>query len=215
MDPSYPPFEWVDEDGNLVGFDVDLAREIARRIGVDVHFVVTGYDALYDALIVDRADVIISALYPDPTRMAGFAFSQAYFDAGQVLLVAADAPIRSVADLSSKQLMVVFGTEAHMNALEWQQRMEPPPIVLTGDTAETIISAMAAGHADAVIVDNVAAQAALAQVPGVRVIASITDEPYVVAATAKDREVIDAITRILHAMKQDNTLESLVDRWMH
>ena len=86
IDPAFPPFEFVDGTGTLVGLDVDLGRQIAARLGVDAHFVTTGYDALYDALTVGRADVIISALYPDPSRMQNFAFTRSYFNAGEVLL---------------------------------------------------------------------------------------------------------------------------------
>lgn len=216
VDPAYPPFESIDAAGNLVGFDIDLAHEIARRLGVEVHFVVTGYDALYDALTVGRADVIISALYPDPSRTAGFAFSQAYFNAGDVLVAPATSPIAAIPDLSGKQLMIVFGTEAHMNALEWEKSLHPPPVLLTGDAAETIIAAMAAGYADAAIVDGVAAHAALARMSDVRVVgAPITQEPYVVAAAAKNQEIIEAITEILQTLEQDGTLQTLIERWMH
>jgi hypothetical protein len=76
MDASFPPFEFWDGEGNLVGFDVDLGREIAARLGVRVEFVANlSYDGLYDALAAEQVDVVISALYVDPTRMADFAYS--------------------------------------------------------------------------------------------------------------------------------------------
>jgi len=88
MDASFPPFETIAADGALAGFDVDLARELGRRLGVEIQFVANlPYDGLYDALAVDRVDVVISALVVNPARMADFAYSASYFDAGQVLVV--------------------------------------------------------------------------------------------------------------------------------
>jgi cystine transport system substrate-binding protein len=96
MDASFPPFETIAADGTLVGFDVDLAQELGQRLGpalsgaegIEVQFVANlPYDGLYDALAVDRVDVVISALVVNPARVADFAYSTSYFDAGQVLVV--------------------------------------------------------------------------------------------------------------------------------
>ena len=63
MDASYPPFEEIDETtGELRGYDVELAREIGRRLGLEVQFVNIGFDGLYDALITKKVDAVISAL---------------------------------------------------------------------------------------------------------------------------------------------------------
>jgi ABC-type amino acid transport substrate-binding protein len=215
MDPSFPPFEFVDGTGQVAGLDVDLARAIAARLGVEAHFVTTGYDALYDALTVGRADVIISALYPDPDRMQTFTFSPSYFNAGEVLVVREDSPITGVPDLAGKQVALVFGTEAHMVALQWEKTMTTPPILLTGDTPETITSVLAAGIVDAVILDNVTAQMALVDTPGLRVLMPpITDEPYTVAARKEDAKLVETISSILEEMQANGELDALIRRWM-
>ncbi len=215
LDPSFPPFEFVDGEGKVVGLDVDLARAIAARLGVEAHFVTTGYDALYDALTVGRADVIISALYPDPTRTQTFAFSPTYFNAGEVLVVPNNSPITSVDDLGGRQVALVFGTEAHMVALRWETTMSTPPIVLTGDSAETIISVLASGRVDAVIVDNVTAQISLRQTPGLHTLSPpVTDEPYTIAGRKEDKSLIDAISAIIAEMRANGELDTLIHRWM-
>jgi ABC-type amino acid transport substrate-binding protein len=129
MDASFPPFETIAPDGTLVGFDVDLARELARRLGpalseaegsvaegIEVQFVANlPYDGLYDALAVGRVDVVISALVVNPARMADFAYSIPYFDAGQVLVVRAvgtrieepgPEPVAEMTDLGGRTLAV-------------------------------------------------------------------------------------------------------------
>jgi ABC-type amino acid transport substrate-binding protein len=215
LDPSFPPFEFVDGDDQVAGLDVDLARTIAARLGVEAHFVATGYDALYDALTVGRADVIISALYPDPARMQTFDFSPSYFNAGEVLMVQKDSPIAGVPDLAGKQVALVFGTEAHMVALQWEKTMPTPPVLMVGDAPETITSVLAAGIVDAVILDNVTAQMALVDTPGLRVLTPpVTDEPYTIAARKEDAKLLEAINAILDEMQTNGELDSLIRRWM-
>src|SRR3990172_7023816 len=85
-DASYPPFEGVGSDGVFYGLDIDVAREIARRIGARAEFVNAGMDVLYDVLRVGQADASISALPVDPAREGRWAYSRPYFDAGLVLV---------------------------------------------------------------------------------------------------------------------------------
>ncbi len=199
----------------MIGLDIDLARTLAMRLGVEAQFITTGYDALYDALTADRADIIISALYPDPTRSQAFTFSPPYFNAGQVLVVPAGFPIRGPDDLAGRQVALVFGSEAHMIALGWETTLSVPPTVLTGDSVETIVSVLLAGKVDAIIVDNVTAQKLIQQNPGLRrLLPPLTDEPYTIAARKEDKKLADMIGTMLNEMQASGELELLIQRWM-
>lgn len=215
IDPAFSPFEFVDGEGTLVGLDVDLGRRIAARLGVEAHFVTTGYDALYDALTVGRADVIISALYPDPSRMQAFVFSRSYFNAGEVLLVPDISAIAAVDDLPGKRVALVFGTEAHVEALRWEKTLQPPPVLLIEDSPETVVALLTAGRADAAVVDHVTARIALAHTAGLRVLLPpITDEPYTISARKEDADLIEAIDGIIEALQTAGELDALVRLWM-
>jgi ABC-type amino acid transport substrate-binding protein len=160
MDASFPPFETIAVDGTLVGFDVDLARELGRRLGpvlsepvlseaegaegaegVKVQFVANlPYDGLYDALAVGRVDVVMSALVVNPARMADFAYSTPYFDAGQVL-VAREKPDRfrktcQVSDMDGCTLAVEFGTHGDLEARKWARRLSDLTVVPYQTAAE-------------------------------------------------------------------------------
>jgi polar amino acid transport system substrate-binding protein len=216
MDPSLEPFEFVNVEGQPVGFDVDLAKQIGMRMGVDIHFVTTNYDGLYDALTTGRADIIISALYPDPAMTHAFSFSPPYFQAGEMLIVREDSSINGIQNLAGKQVMVVYGTEAHMIAKHWEQILDPSPVLMPGDATDTILSVLAAGYADAVVVDNVSAQKHLKENPNLRVLGSpVNDNPYVIAARIEDKALIEAIGNIVSEMEKDGTLDALLERWLH
>lgn len=215
MDPSLEPFEFVDGNGQPVGFDVDLAKQIGARIGVEIQFVATSYDGLYDALTAQKADIIISALYPDPARTQAFAFSPPYFQAGDMLIVRENSNINEVNDLAGKQVMVVYGTEAHLIAEQWVETLTPPVTLLPGDAPETIIAVLASGYADAVLVDNISAQIHATHVTGLQIVGSpVNDNPYVIAARVEDKALIEAIGQIIQEMNQDGTIEQLFQRWL-
>jgi len=215
IDPAFPPFEFVDGTGTLVGLDVDLGRQIATRLDVEAHFVTTGYDALYDALTVGRADVILSALYPDPSRMQNFVFTRSYFNAGAVLIVPETASITASSDLAGKRVALVFGTDAHVEALRWEKTLHPAPTLLVENDAETAIAVLSTNQADAALIDHVTARIALAHTRGLRVILPpVTDEPYVVATRVEDAALIDEIDEIIKDLQSNDDLDALIEQWM-
>nr|HID14781.1 amino acid ABC transporter substrate-binding protein [Anaerolineae bacterium] len=182
MDASFPPFETITADGTLVGFDVDLARELGRRLGVEVQFVVNlPYDGLYDALAVDRVDAVISALVVNPARMADFAYSTPYFDAGQVLVVReGESGIEEMADLGGRTIAVEFGTQGDLEARTWARRLSGLTVA-PYQTAAGALAALAAGEADGALVDHVSALAATGAGSRLVIVGEpVVEEPYAV-----------------------------------
>ena len=214
MDASFPPFEYVDGEGSLTGFDVELARELASRLAedrpVEVQFVANlPYDGLYDALTAGEVDVVISALYVDPARMADFAYSAPYFDAGQVL-VARDETLAE--DLAGRTLAVEFGSEGDVVARGWQRRLSGLQ-VLPCQTAAEALERLVAGEADAALVDHLSALAAIGAGKELTVVRAVTAEPYAVAMRRHDRGLLRAVDAALAAMAADGTLAALQQRW--
>ncbi len=215
MDASYPPFEYL-EEGNLVGLDVDLGRELAARLGVEAHFVANlSYDGLYDALTADVVDVVISALYVDPARMADFAYSRSYFNAGEVLVVQAEiADISGMADLAGRTLAVEWGSEGDVIARHWARRLAGLT-VLPCPTAAEALARVASSQADAALVDHLSALAGIGQGMPLEVVGDpVTDELYAVAVRREDGALLRAINGALTAMEEDGTLPRLRQKWL-
>ena len=216
MDASFPPFETITADGTLVGFDVDLARELGRRLGVEVQFVVNlPYDGLYDALAVDRVDAVISALVVNPARMADFACSTPYFDAGQVLVVReGESGIEEMADLGGRTIAVEFGTQGDLEARTWARRLSGLTVA-PYQTAAGALAALAAGEADGALVDHVSALAATGAGSRLIIVGEpVVEEPYAVVMRHDSWLLLRAINDALAEMEADGTIEALVERWM-
>src|SRR5512139_1173370 len=86
INPTYMPFDGLGDHGDFFGIDVDIANDLARRLGKRAEFVIAGYDSLYDVLRVGQAEATISALPIDPGKLGRWAYSDPYFEAGQVMV---------------------------------------------------------------------------------------------------------------------------------
>ncbi|NLF01866.1 MAG: amino acid ABC transporter substrate-binding protein [Anaerolineales bacterium] len=215
MDASYPPFEWIAQDGTLTGFDVELARELGQRLGLDVQFVANlPYDGLYDALAMRQVDVIISALVISPDRMDDFAYSMAYFDAGQVLVVRADEQnVIALADLAGRTLAVELGSQGDLAARTLMGRSSTVSLVPC-QTAQEALDLVERTEADAALVDHVSALVDSARGQLMILEGMVVEEPYAVAVRHGEDALLQAINNALAAMSADGTLRSLHTYWL-
>lgn len=114
-DATYPPFASA-QGGEFSGFDIDLARAVARELGVEPVFVNSGFDGIFPALQNGSFDVVVSAVTITPERRAALLFSDPYIDAGQLLAVRRDQTgISGPADLAGKRVGVQINTTAQFD----------------------------------------------------------------------------------------------------
>jgi len=227
LDASFPPFESLDADGQVAGFDADLASAIAGALGAEPVFVNIGFDGLYDALQAGRVDVVISGLPYDPRRTQDVIYSQPYFNAGQVLVVRADDEIFTGSDtgipegsagspslaLSGRTVAVEWGSLADMEARRLTETTDGLQ-TLPQPTARDALNALVAGQADAAIVDAVSAYQFIGGGNGeVRVVETLTDEPYVIASRARSPRLAQAIDGALAELRESGVLDALQARW--
>ena len=204
------------ERSAAAGDDVDLGREIAARLGVRAEFVANlSYDGLYDALTAEQVDIVISALYVDPMRMADFAYSYSYFNAGQVLVVPVDrGEVREMADLSGRTLAVEWGSEGDVVARTWARRLTGMTVIPC-QSVEEVLARVVAGEADAALVDHLSARLGIGQGLPLRVAGDpVTDEPYAIAVRRQDSALLRVVNEILTAMETDGTLSQLRRQWL-
>ena len=217
-DASYPPFSAVDADGNLFGFDVDVARELGRRWGVKVEFEMIGYDALLGSVISLRDDAVISALVPQPDRMKDVAFSRPYFTGGTVVVVRKGMETTvNVKDwqawAAGKTLAVERGAAGDAVARQWAQQAANITI-LAEPTVEEALLAVVNQSADAALADAIDAYNFLPGHPAVTlVLPPVTPEPYTVATSIQSRILSQEIEQTLQAMEADGTLSALRVKW--
>jgi len=181
-DATYPPFENI-VGGQFTGYDIDLGRAIAARMGVRAEFVSIALDGQYDALLAGQVDLLLSALPFIYERQQEVRYSQPYYQAGPLLVVrAGDARIAGPADLSGRRVGVELGSDADMAARRLHQGTVPG-LVLAPEyhSAAGALAALIAGQVDAAICDPLGL-AAFPDRAAVRALAPpLADSPYVAA----------------------------------
>lgn len=116
-DATYPPFEYVDKDMNIVGAEIELGNELARRMGLKAQFINTAWDGIFPALDGKKFDVIISSVSITPKRQEAYDFSIPYKDSSQVVVVRKDEQnIKALEDLKGKKVGVQIGTTSEQEA---------------------------------------------------------------------------------------------------
>jgi His/Glu/Gln/Arg/opine family amino acid ABC transporter permease subunit len=111
IDATYPPFG-IAEGGDFSGFDVDIARAVAKQLGVEAELVNASFDGVFPALQNGSFDVVISAVTITPERAQTMLFSDPYIAAGQQIVVRADSPIAGIEQLRGRTVGVQINTTA-------------------------------------------------------------------------------------------------------
>lgn len=213
LDPTFPPFE-VAEDQNVWGLDVDMAKAIAAELDLRPEFTYFGYDGLYDALGTKQVDVLISALVIVPERMGDFAYSDSYFNGGQVLVASKDQMISEPPDLEGRAIAVELGAQGHLLATTWQRSI-PDLNIQEKDSSEEALSSVSNGDADAAVVDHVSARLHREQTPNLQIhIIDEAREPYALVVRVEDRQLLDELNQTLDKLKRTGKLESIINSWL-
>lgn len=109
---DYPPYEFIDEQGNFSGYDMDLIREIGKRMGLEIEIQDLGFDALVTAVESRKVDVAIAAMASTPERLEKVNFSISYNAQMQAILVkkGSSIPINAPEDMANYKIGVQTGT---------------------------------------------------------------------------------------------------------
>ncbi|SHE40772.1 substrate-binding periplasmic protein [Alkalibacter saccharofermentans] len=215
VDDSYPPMEYRDENNELVGFDIALARAIGEKLDMEVEFVSTAWDGIFQGLETQNYDVIISSVSITPSRLETFLFSEPYLANGQVIVVKpGDVSVQSPEDLDGKTVGVQLGTTAD-NAV--QKYMEELDIELIKyDEIIQTFSAMKAGYVDYIVVDYPVAIEYVGNDPASFEIstAQLTNEPIGVCIRKDDVELKEKIDQALSELREEGTLAQISIEWL-
>jgi polar amino acid transport system substrate-binding protein len=216
MDPSFPPFEFVDGNGQAAGLDVDLARALGEELGIRTELVTLGFDELIDAVAAHRIDAAISALPIMPERTQDVRFSDPYAQAGVVLAAREGSGLRGPADLGGLSVAVEWGSQGDAEARRLNADAEAGTLFALKpyDTVTAALDALAAGEVDAAVVDAIS----LAMHPRAAELTAVGEplvsDPYVVVVAADAPDLLDAVNEALRRLEGDGRLEALRTRWL-
>jgi arginine/lysine/histidine/glutamine transport system substrate-binding and permease protein len=213
-DAAYPPFEELDEDGNFVGFDIDLMNAIAEDAGFEVEFINAPFDTIFTALSEGEFDAVISASTITEEREEIVDFSDPYFVASQAISVRIEdeEDIAGPEDLVGLRIGVQLGTTGDAYATDELEGVE----ISRFDTAPLAFQALGQGDVDAVIVDTPTSEEILATTPELEatiVGEPLTEEFYGIAVREDFPELLEAINLSLENVIEDGVYAEIFEEW--
>ena len=215
LDDSFPPMGFRNEDNEIVGYDIDLAREVTARMGVALKLQPIDWNAKEQELNTGNIDCIWNGFTITPERAKMINFSKPYLKNAQVLVVRADSPVKTLKALSGKTVGLQAGSSA-ANALEDASdfRSSLKGVVEFKDNLLALMDLEARG-VDAVVMDLLVANDNINRSgKAYRILAEdLAAEEYGIGFRKKDVALRNEVQRILEEMAADGTIASIAKKW--
>ena len=208
---TYAPFTYHDASGTLVGFDVEIGQEVAKRIGVKAEFVEGPWDGLIAGIDANRYDVVINQVGINDERKAKYDFSEPYIASKAALVVKGDnAEIKSFEDLAGKKSAQTLTSNFGKLAQQYGAEIVPT------EGFDQSIALVVQGRADATINDSLSFFDFKKQQPdaNVKIVATQADADFSGVLLAKGKpELVEAINAALAAIKEDGTYAGISQKY--
>ncbi len=212
MEGTYPPFNYRDADGNLVGFEVDFAKALTKHLGVKPDFVLTKWDGMLASLETKRLDVVINQVTITPEREKKYAFTIPYTISGmQIIVRDGTTGIDGPQDLAGKAVGVGLGT----NYQQWLQEHVPGADVRTYQDDPSKLQDLRVGRLDAVINDRLMLGYLLkhSSTPFQAAGQPFARQRMGIALRKGNPKLLAALDDAIRAMKKDGEMARVSEKW--
>ncbi|MBE6016125.1 MAG: transporter substrate-binding domain-containing protein [Lachnospiraceae bacterium] len=216
IDPEYPPFSYMGEDGKYTGFDVEICQAACDKLGIELEIFEVNWDDKLIQLDANECDCIWSGMtILDSMKEAGYVLSAPYYDNTQVLIVKADSGIKSSADLAGKDVAVQLGTSG-------DQLLQEDLADLAGtfnnivrcDSFLKCFTELDGNAVDAVFVDYPVAKAYQAEHEGFEILdEELGGEQYGIAFRSSDQALCDKIEGAIKELVEDGTYKEIAEKY--
>ena len=215
LDDSFPPMGFRDDSNKIVGYDIDLAKEVASRLGFKFRAQPISWSAKEQELNTGKIDCIWNGLSITPERLASLAFTKPYLNNAQVVIIRADSGIKTLSDLAGKILGVQAGSSA-ADAIDENPSFKASlkSIVDFNDNIMAL-NDLEIGGLDGVAMDSVVAEYSLKATgkPFVILSESLAPEQYGIAFKKDNTELRDKVQKALEEMAADGTVAKISEKW--
>ena len=211
-DATWAPFESINAQNQIVGFDIDLMNAIAEKAGIEIEYQDVRFDALLAGMGVGTYDAAISSITITEDRAKSMLFSDPYYVAGQMIVVQKNnTSITGEASLKGKKLGAQLGTTGESLANEIEGAT-----VKAYDQIGLAVQDLMNGQIDAVICDTPIAESYVKKnTTAIKIVGgSLTTESYGIAVAKGKEDLLAKINQGLAAVKAAGTIDQLIQKWM-
>lgn len=206
---DYPPFEFV-EKGELVGFDIDLAKLVGKQMGCNIEFEQMPFHALINAVSSGKADIAIATLTFTDEREKQVDFSTPYYYEKMAVVYKKEAPIENIDMLKGKKIAIQLGTTMEI----WLKKTAPDVEIVAVNTNNQAIESLKSGQVDAALLDGIQA-AEFSKNNKFLDFSHIGDslDGYAIALKKKS-DLTSKVNEALESLKKSGDIEKLQKKWM-
>lgn len=205
---GFKPFDYH-QNGQVVGFDVDLAQEIAKDTGRELKIEELSFDGLIPALQAGRVDMIIAGMTVTEDRARNVNFSDPYYEASQMIIVHQDSAISSAEDLRHRKIGVQMGTtgDTMVDDITGAQKLQLPSV-------PPLFQELNSKRIDAIILDNAPATTYIHNNPKLKILdQKLSTENYAVAVSKDDHELLSQVNKTIDRIKTDGTYDQMMTKY--
>ncbi len=216
LEPGYMPFEMTNQKGEIIGFDVDIAKRMAKAMGVKLELVSTAWDGIIPALLTKKFDIIMSGMTLTQQRNLRINFADPYIVVGQTILLRKElaGTVKSYKDLNDPKYKVVskLGTTGEQAV----KRLIPKATYISFETEQEGVMEVVNGKADAFVYDSPYCAIALHQKGQGKLVwldKPFTYEPLAWGVRKGDYDFINWLNNFLRQIKNDGTYDKIYRKW--
>lgn len=213
LDATFKPMGYTDENDEIVGFDIDVAEEVCKRMGVDLVKQPINWETKEEDLNAGRIDCIWNGMSVNPSRAEEMNLSDPYMKNKMIFVVPSDSKAKSMSDLADAAIGVQNGSTAQ-TILEGSEIGNSCTIQAMATNIEAL-QQMELGIVDAVFLDSVVADYEITSGNKDYVILpdGLEEEEYAIGFRKNDQKLRDEVQKILSEMKADGTLGEISSEW--
>lgn len=213
-DPTYPPMELVDENGEATGFGIDVARAVAEELGLELEIRQLPWDELFEAVENGEVDGGVSSITITEERSETYAFSSPYFSSGQAILV--ETKNDSIVDPEDLLGLVVAANEDTTSSQQAKSFAgEEGSVIEYAGAVDDTLEALKQGEIDAIIIDYPVAIDISQNEPKIKVVGDpFTSEFYGIMMRKGNSQLVKSVDYALSNIRQSGTIENIMEKWI-
>ncbi|MEG0958653.1 MAG: amino acid ABC transporter substrate-binding protein [Erysipelotrichaceae bacterium] len=219
IDNTFAPMGFKNDEGKIVGFDVDVAKEVAKKIDKKISFQNIDWDLKETELETGNIDLIWNGYSVTPKRKKMVLFSDAYLKNRQIIITTDKTGIQSKADIAGKSLSVQKNSSAYEAVMKETTFVEglkgSAPIQF--ETNNDCFMDLEAGRSNVIVVDETLARYYMMQqdndINYVVLDENFGTEDYAVGMRKSDSKLCKSINKALEELKEDGTFDKIKDKW--
>lgn len=208
---TFPPYEYTDENGDIIGIDAEIAAAVAEELGLKLEIKDMEFDSLIPAVQAGSIDIAFAGMTVTDERKESVDFSDTYAKGVQVIIVPEDSKITSPDDLEGKKIGVQTGTTGDIYCTDdfGQENVKQ------FNNGALAVTALTQGQVDCVIIDNEPAKNFVKSNKGLKILeTSYADEDYAAAVSKENNELLKKVNEAMKTLKDNGKIDEIVSKYI-